>query len=395
MSEMNVQTTADMPEELRVYYDKNLIEAAKPILVHDQFGQKRPVSKNGGKTIMFRKLAPLAKATDPLTEGVTPDGNSLNFTTIESTLKQYGDYITLSDMVELTSVDSTLVDAGKVLAVQAAETLDAITRDIITAGKVVQYGAGKASRSELVAGQEDGNDYLTVDMIKQAVRTLKRNKAKPINGSYVAIVHPDVVYDLTNDPKWEAVKTYADPKDWYAGEVGRIHGVRFVETFEAKVFKGEDLLPGKRTLTFSSKSSSGEITVAEAFSAEEASALIGRKVQIDGKVYTVSAATAGDTGKFTVSEGLPSTISASTAIYPGEGGKNGCDVYATMILGADAYGVTELEGGGLTNIIKQLGSGGTSDPLDQRATTGWKAIRTAEILVDEFMVRIESTASYQ
>ena len=395
MSEMNVQTTADMPEELRAYYDTNLIQAAKPILVHDQFGQKRPIPKNGGKTILFRKLAPLSKATKPLTEGVTPDGNSLNFSTVESTLKQYGDYITLSDMVELTSVDSTLVDAGKVLAVQAAETLDAITRDVITAGTNVQYAGGKSARSELVGGAQSGNDYLTVDMIKQAVRTLKRNKAKPINGSYVAIVHPDVTYDLTNDPKWEAVKTYADPKDWYAGEIGRIHGVRFVETFEAKVFKPENLLEDQKNLTFSSKSNSGEITVAEEFSAADAQKLVGRKVEIDEKVYTVSAATAGTHGKFTVEETLPATITANAVIYPGEGGKNGANVYATMILGADAYGVTELEGGGLSNIIKQLGSGGTSDPLNQRATTGWKAIRTAAILVDEFMVRIETTASYQ
>ena len=85
---------------------------------------------------------------------------------------------------------------------------------------------------------------------------------------------------------------------------------------------------------------------------------------------------------------------AGDAVYPGEAGEGGRDVYSTLILGADAYGTTELDGGGMRNIVKQLGSGGTADPLDQRATTGWKALKTAEILVQEYMVRIETAASY-
>lgn len=69
------------------------------------------------------------------------------------------------------------------------------------------------------------------------------------------------------------------------------------------------------------------------------------------------------------------------------------DVYATMILGANAYGVTEITGGGLETIVKQLGSAGTSDPLNQRATAGWKAMRTAARLVEEYMVRVETTST--
>ena len=69
-------------------------------------------------------------------------------------------------------------------------------------------------------------------------------------------------------------------------------------------------------------------------------------------------------------------------------------VYSTLVLGANAYGVTEVTGGGLRHIVKQLGSAGTADPLDQRATVGWKAIKTAEILVPNYMVRIESASSF-
>lgn len=55
--------------------------------------------------------------------------------------------------------------------------------------------------------------------------------------------------------------------------------------------------------------------------------------------------------------------------------------------------MTEITGGGLQHIVKQLGSSGSADPLDQRATCGWKATKTAEILVPQYMVRIETTAT--
>jgi N4-gp56 family major capsid protein len=69
-------------------------------------------------------------------------------------------------------------------------------------------------------------------------------------------------------------------------------------------------------------------------------------------------------------------------------------VFSTIFLGDGAYGVTEITGGGLRTIIKQLGSSGASDPLDQRATVGWKATRTAERLVENYMIRIESVSSF-
>ena len=85
-------------------------------------------------------------------------------------------------------------------------------------------------------------------------------------------------------------------------------------------------------------------------------------------------------------------IADNTVIYPAEGGAAGRAVYSTLIIGENAYGVTEIEGGGLQHIVKQLGAG--EDPLNQRATAGWKAIKTAVILVDEYLCRIESTSTY-
>ena len=301
-AEMNTQTTgaSSLSPEMKIFYSDYLIDNAIPKLVHDQFGQKHPIPKNGGKTIEFRKYSPLPKLLTPLTEGVTPDGQTLTVTTLEATVAQYGGYITLSDVLLLTAIDNNLVQATKLLGNQAGATLDTITREVLNGGTNVIYAGGVASRAALA-------DNLTVEDIKKAARALKTQNAEKIGDSFVAIIHPDVAYDLTNDPKWEAVKTY-DPKDWYEGEIGRIGGVRFVETTEAKIFDG--------------------------------------------------------------------------------------GVYSTLVLADNAYGVTEIEGGGLEHITKQLGSAGTADPLNQRATVGWKAIKVAERLVEQFMVRIESKCTF-
>ena len=299
----NLTSSAGLTDEMKTYYSDYLIDNATPKLVHDQFGQKHPIPKNGGKTIEFRKYSPLPKLTTPLQEGVTPDGQSLNMSTVEATVAQYGGYITLSDMLLLTAIDNNLVQATKLLGAQAGATLDTITREVLNGGTNVIFAGDKSAREDL-----DASSLLTVADVKKAVRLLKNQNAEKIDNSYVGIIHPDIAYDLTNDPAWKDVKTYSDPGDWYEGEIGKIFGVRFVETTEAKIFEG--------------------------------------------------------------------------------------GIYSTLILGANAYGVTEITGGGLQHIVKQLGSAGTADALDQRATAGWKATKVAERLVENYMTRIESKSTF-
>ncbi|MCC8122767.1 MAG: N4-gp56 family major capsid protein [Oscillospiraceae bacterium] len=315
----NTNTTADtaLSAEMRTYYSDYLIDNAGPELVHDQFGQRQAIPQNGGRTIEFRKYDPLEKALTPIAEGVTPSGKRLSVSTVPADVQQYGDYIEMSDVLMLTAIDNNLLQATKLLGAQAGQTLDTITREVLVGGTNVQYAEGQVtSRSALVGGSStaEDNHYLTVDAVRQAVRFLKNQNAKPINGSFVGIIHPDVSYDLMNDPKWVNVKTYSDPDGIYEGEIGKIENVRFVETTEAKKFVGA--------------------------------------------------------------------------------GANGRDVYCTLVLGENAYGVTEVAGGGLQHIVKQVGSSGTADPLNQRATAGWKALKTAERLVEQFMVRIETTSTF-
>ena len=101
----------ELSPEMKTYYSDYLIDMAEPNLVHDQFGQKHPIPKNGGKTIEFRKYSPLPKATNPITEGVTPNGQKLNVSTVTARVEQYGGFIELSDMLILTAIDNNLVEA--------------------------------------------------------------------------------------------------------------------------------------------------------------------------------------------------------------------------------------------------------------------------------------------
>ena len=317
----NVTTDSGLSAENKTFYDKALLQEASPNLIHDQFGQKRPIPRNGGKKIEFRKYASLPKALTPLTEGVTPDGKKLNVSIVEAEVAQYGDYVALSDILDLTAIDNNVLEATKACGRQAGLTLDTITRNVLQSGTNVYYcpkiGAdGKTTevsdRSEL-----DATCKLTVDVVKKVVALLSASNAPKINGDYVAIIHPYVAYDLMSDPHWEEMHKYAKPENLYEGEIGRIAGVRFVQTSEAAIYTGTE-------------------------------------------------------------NDCPT----------------GLAVFGCLFLADGAYGITEVTGGGLQTIVKQLGSAGSADPLDQRSTVGWKAIKTAEILLDAYMYRVECTSAF-
>ena len=397
MSKLNTNVTNQSGEgqeigsvEMKTFYDTELIRNAEPLLVHDKFGQKRSIPKNGGKTIEFRKLNPFPKASLPLTEGVTPDGKKLDWSKHSATVNQYGDYVTVSDVLDLTAVDNNILEATVILGDQAGRTLDTVTREVINAGTNVQYAAGEiSSRSEITASH-----IMTVAAVKKAVNTLKKGLAKKINGSYFAIIHPNVAYDLMNDGEWQTVQEY-NPKDWQEGEIGRIFGCRFIESTEAKVFKNTLFADNYDYLTVASSDTVGtnDVYLDDDFTKAEETLLVGRRISIGGHSYTIVTAVSSEQKLILDRETVE--LSTGMRILPNDAGEDGIPVYSTLFIGADAYGVTEVEGGGLKTIIKQLGSAGSGDPLDQRATVGWKALKTAAILSQPFMVRVETASSLE
>lgn len=380
--------------EMKTYYSDYLIDNAVPKLVHDQFAQKHPIPRNGGKTIEFRKFSPFAKALTPITEGVTPDGKKLNVSVLTATIAQYGDYVTMSDVLQMTAIDRVMVQSTKLLGQQAGKTLDTITREVINAGTNVIYAGGVASRQAIT-----GTQVLKVDDVKKAVRALKAADAQPIDGSFPGIIHPDAAYDLMSDDDWINPAMYAGSSQVFEGEIGKIAGARFVETTEAKIFAAENLTAASRNLTVKTTLSVPGKTVAvdEAITAGEATALAGRTVIISGTVHEIASAAAGAAGSATITTVDNVAVADGTdgeLICPGEAGADGKTVYSTLFVADNAYGTTEVEGGGLEFIVKQLGSGGSTDPLNQRATVGWKATKVSEILVDAFIVRVESSSAF-
>lgn len=211
--------------------------------------------------------------------------------------------------------------------------------------------------------------------------------APTFDGKYVCIIHPSVAFDLRQDEAWIAAHQYAGATELFSGEIGELHGVRFVETTEAKIYRGEDLAADSRTLKVNGNvMASTDVTFNGGTVA--AGALAGRYVVLGGTRCQVVSNT---DAKLVLDKTV--TVGDKEVIYPGEGGKQGCAVYGCLFLGKGAYGVVDLSEG-TEVIVKPRGSSGTADPLDQRSSVGWKGVHAAAILYDEYMVRVECGSSY-
>lgn len=387
---MNLTTSAGIQPLYQPVLNRHLLVEVQPELIHHQFGQKVTIPKGTGKTVAWDKMSPLPKAMTPLTEGITPRGTAINVSRITATPEQYGAYVATTDQFDFFTPNPTpkVLDINEMLARNAGETLDKLTAKVLSAGTNVQYAGGKTARASLTAA-----DVLTVDEVMKATRTLKGNKAQRINGDYVAIIHTDLAYDLMKDPLWQRPHEYTDTKNIYSGEIGRLYGVRYVESPDAIMFRGEDFA-GKYGDLQVVKVDGKKIYIAETLETADATAMASRKIIVNGFTYTVSSATNGENGNayLTCSEDVSESVKVDMMIYPGEGTANGAPVYSTLVLGANAYGVTDPKGT-LESITKALGSAGTGDPLNQRSTMGWKSYHLAKILVDMYMVRIESVSS--
>ena len=387
----NTQTTGGLSAEMKTYYGMELLENAKPQLVHNQFAATKGLPTGGGKTVEWRKFGAFDKALKPLSEGVTPDGSGISVSYITKELAQYGDYTTVSDMLDLTAIDDVVLEITDRHGANMGLTLDTVTRNEIQQGTHVIYAPGKDADGKkvdvLFRRGLDKSCVMTAELVARAATELKKMNAPTFDGKYVCIIHPSVAFDLRNDPDWVAAHQYAAATELFSGEIGELHGVRFVETTEAKIYRGEDLAQNARTLTVSgAAANSTEVSFTGGTVA--ADALAGRYVLIGGQRVKVKSNTAA---KLVLEQAV--TASDKAVIYPGEGGKDGCAVYGCLFLGKGAYGVVDLSEG-TEVIVKPRGSSGTADPLDQRSSVGWKGVHAAAILYDEYMVRVECGSSY-
>lgn len=302
---INVTTQSGMSPTMKTFYDTALLENAREAMVFTQFGDKQPMH---GNKVEWRKFNTFAKAMTPLTEGVIPTGQTFGMTKIEGEITQHGDFTAVSDRLELESYDDVIFGATEEMGAAEGETYDTLTRNILVAGNSVMYAGNVASRANI-----SKTCILNPEIVNKAATWLKKNKAPKINGYYVALIHPSVAYDLRQSEEWKEYHKYNDTAPIFKGEIGELHGVRFIETTNGKIWDNGDAT--------------------------------------DGSV-----------------------------------------VYATLFLGAKAFGILDPEGEGMEMIVKtkeQIGG-----PLNQFSTIGYKFCHGAKILYQERLLRVESGSSF-
>ena len=400
---MSTQTTINTASPTtylnKTWYDRTLLEWAKAQLVYAQFGQKRPIPRNNGKTVEFRRwtLFTPDKVTQKLTEGVTPSSQSLGQTKVEATIEQYGAYVEISDLLDLTAYDPVIDDAAELLGEQLGIVADNVTRDAMIADASDQFAGGAAN-----AGSITGTSYLTVDEIRKAVRTLKNNKARRFSGNgrsghFVCIVDPYATYDLQSDSLWQDVSKYSNAEQIYSGEIGRLFGVVFVETTEGKL-NAQSVL---NAVNANTSSSATFVLKNDPTDAEVAYLSTGgNKIYIGSTEYTLASTGSYTPATKTVKLSATASLSANDIVYSKDCGaidastKAGVTLHNSLIFGSDAYGIIDVAGSGtLQTIIKPRGSAGTADPLDQRSTVGAKVMGyTAKVLNPLWIINIHHAA---
>lgn len=387
------------------YYERSLLENMKPEMVHNRDAQKRTLPEHNGKTVKFRRFTPFAAITEPLAEGVTPAGQTLTETAFTAMVKPYGGHVELTDEINFYLLDNMHQETAKLLADQAALSLDTISRNALNAGMNVQYANSKTSRGALAS-----TDKLTFAEIKTAVRNLKRKNVKPFaDGFYHAIVHPDVVHDLTADTMWVDVAKYQDKVKTERYELGTIYKVKFFESTNAMVFKAQTYIYGTTaSLTATAFDAATKcMTVSDSISEDDARAMTGLLVNVQITKSSANSVTpmcierVDATNKKVYFRWVPAsttdwTTTNALKIVPYGGGASGADVYSTLIYGENAFGTIELGGTGrnVQIIINAPGSSGALDPLAQRGTIAWKVKGFCTVILqDDFIVRLESGAT--
>ena len=317
----------DISPRTAAFAAKEMLKRGIPYLVLEKFGQARPLANKSSKVQKFRRYSSLALATTALTEGVTPTAKQLAAVDVTATLQQYGDLVTISDVVIDTHEDPVLKEASEALGEQAAQTVETIRFNVLKAGTNVVYSNGTARNAV--------NTEMTLADQRKATRTLKRQNGRAITSvvkstpsygteavapSYVGLIHPDMDAVIRSFAGFVPVEKYGTMTP-HEGEIGKVEDVRYV-----------------CSTIFASFANGG-----------------GTK----GAMIGTSAA----------------------------------DVYPTLIVARDAYGIVPLKGGASLSPAVVNPKPSDSDPLAQRGHVSWKSMQTAVILNDAFMVRVESSVT--
>lgn len=351
-----ITTYGDISPAVAAYSVVRMLKRAMPYLHIEKFGQAYPLPTNSTNTAKFRRyflmgaqgaagpdngagtngagqafFIPLA--LQPLVEGVTPEGGLLTNQDYTITLQEYGNFITITDVIEDTHTDPILQQATDALGEQAAVTVETLRFNVLKAGTNVWFQGNVASRT-LVNGAISITDQRRVTTglnrqnakkISSVIGSTTDFNTKSVEASYMAICHPDLETDLRNMTGFKVVADYGPHTTPFEGEIGSCEQVRYLTS-----------------------------TVFFPFA---------------------DAATGASKGVFRSTSGTFS------------------DVYPILIFARDAFGMVPLKGKSSMTPMVVNPKPVSGDPLAQRGTVGWKLWHGTIILQDAFMARLEVCAT--
>ena len=239
--------TGAVSTTMKTFYNTELLENAREKLIFQQLGKKQSLPARHGKTVEWRKWDTLP-GVDKLVEGVIPEGKLIKQTALTVPIDQYGMYVTISDQLELHAIDDAILGATEEVGASAGESYDKLVRAVLMTGANIMYADARDDEGNITSTPTNrstlasaSNAYLTARQVNKAVTALKKAKAPTFSGGkYLAVIHPSVAEDLRNDKAWVEAHKYAKPEELYNGEIGELHGVRFVESNMAGIVKQEE-----------------------------------------------------------------------------------------------------------------------------------------------------------
>ena len=234
--------------ELKTFYDTELLENARVEMFYAQFAKKQNLPANRGTTVEWRKWNTFAKATQ-LQEGVIPTGQKFGMSSKTGSINQYGTYAAISDKLELRAYDDVILGATEEMGASAAETQETLIRDGLLVNTNVLYCDNITLADGTVAGTPTSPatmeasatvmSMFTPDMGAKGVTIMKKNRGPTINGKYYCVIGPSVAYDLRKSKDWIEAHKYAATSEIFNGEIGELHGCRFIENVFAPILGGD------------------------------------------------------------------------------------------------------------------------------------------------------------
>lgn len=409
---------------MKEYYKTEMLENSRPQQYFAQFAEKLPLPSGNGMTLERRKWNVLPPAMKALVEGINPAGQKMGQSTVRASIHQYGAYVEVSDQLETHHVDNVMLGASEELGAQHGQTEDLLVRNALSTGTNIMMcdevdKDGNVLATAQTRWQLKGKAYFTPDMAAQAETKLFKERVPKIGNYYVGIIHPSVAHDFRRSDDFTEYHKYAAVEEIFNGEMGEMHGTRYVKTTNAPVYVGGPLLDAEKryldvaAYTKLSNAATGvpfgtgtmyRVTVSDALNAEVAEKLVGRYVLLEDTsaggaiVEQLKVVGADANNKYLYLDEEPNVAPAQgDFLNPGEGGeeKHGdeqCAVYGTFIMGKNAYAIIDPQGAGFEMIAhdKRVAGG----PLELKSTIGWKMSQGVLLQYPERILRVESTSRY-